>query len=88
MSDDSALSVRIVRKIHAGLTIDVALELGRECGVLFGPSGAGKSSLLKLIAGLMRPDAGSVLVDGEILFDASADQSALALAAGGIGISG
>ncbi|HWI41641.1 MAG TPA: ABC transporter ATP-binding protein [Verrucomicrobiae bacterium] len=32
---------------------------------LIGPSGEGKSVLLKHIIGLMKPDAGSVLVDGE-----------------------
>jgi molybdate transport system ATP-binding protein len=54
------------------LTLDVALTLGRECGVVFGPSGAGKSTLLRLIAGLDRPEAGYVRVGGEPLFDAAA----------------
>jgi phospholipid/cholesterol/gamma-HCH transport system ATP-binding protein len=35
-----------------------------ETKVILGPSGAGKSSLLKIILGLWRPNAGSVLVDG------------------------
>jgi len=33
--------------------------------MLLGPSGAGKSIILKLILGLLRPDAGRILVDGE-----------------------
>ena len=33
--------------------------------ILLGPSGAGKSILLKLILGLLRPDAGRILVNGE-----------------------
>lgn len=33
--------------------------------ILLGPSGAGKSVILKLILGLLRPDAGRILVDGE-----------------------
>jgi len=33
--------------------------------VLFGPSGAGKSVVLKLILGLLRPDSGSIVVQGE-----------------------
>ena len=33
--------------------------------ILLGASGAGKSILLKLILGLLRPDAGAILVDGE-----------------------
>lgn len=36
---------------------------------LFGPSGSGKSSILNMIAGLLRPDAGRISVDGRVLFD-------------------
>lgn len=35
-----------------------------ECVAIVGESGSGKSTLLNLIAGLDRPDAGSVVVDG------------------------
>lgn len=38
---------------------------------LCGASGAGKSSLLALIAGLQRPDAGRIVLDGEVLADAA-----------------
>ena len=37
---------------------------------VFGPSGSGKTSLLDLIAGLRRPDAGIVQLDETVLFDA------------------
>ena len=44
---------------------DVSLEVQRgETLALLGPSGVGKSVLLKHIIGLIRPDAGDVLVDG------------------------
>lgn len=36
---------------------------------LWGPSGAGKTLTLKLIAGLMKPDAGHIRVNGRTLFD-------------------
>jgi molybdate transport system ATP-binding protein len=41
------------------------------CGI-FGPSGAGKSTLLGLIAGLVRPARGRVVLDGEVLDDVAA----------------
>ena len=37
---------------------------GETVGIV-GPSGAGKTTLLNIIAGLLRPDAGRVLIDGE-----------------------
>jgi len=40
--------------------------------VLFGPSGAGKSLTLKAIAGLLRPDTGRIVLDGQVVFDAAA----------------
>jgi molybdate transport system ATP-binding protein len=41
---------------------------GRVTG-LFGSSGAGKTSLINMIAGLLRPDRGTVAIDGEVLDD-------------------
>jgi molybdate transport system ATP-binding protein len=43
---------------------------GRVTG-LFGASGAGKSSLMNIIAGLLAPDRGLVVLDGETLDDTS-----------------
>jgi molybdate transport system ATP-binding protein len=37
--------------------------------VLFGPSGAGKTSITGMIAGLVRPDRGRIVLDDEVLFD-------------------
>jgi molybdate transport system ATP-binding protein len=44
---------------------------GRVTG-LFGASGAGKSSLINIIAGLLRPDRGTIVVEGETLDDTAA----------------
>ncbi len=40
--------------------------------VLFGPSGSGKTLTLQALAGLLTPDEGRIVVDGDILFDARA----------------
>ncbi len=37
--------------------------------MLFGPSGSGKTLTVKAIAGLLRPDAGRIIIGGSILFD-------------------
>jgi molybdate transport system ATP-binding protein len=37
--------------------------------VLFGPSGAGKTSIINMIAGLLKPDRGRILLDDDLLFD-------------------
>jgi NitT/TauT family transport system ATP-binding protein len=43
----------------------VSLEIGpREFVSVIGPSGCGKTTLLRMVAGLTRPDAGAILVDG------------------------
>jgi len=38
---------------------------------LFGRSGAGKTSVLDMVAGLVRPDAGRIAVGGHVLFDSA-----------------
>ena len=50
--------VRILRGI------DLSLDSGEALAVI-GPNGAGKTTLLRLLAGLMRPTAGSVRLRGE-----------------------
>lgn len=39
---------------------------------LFGPSGSGKSTILRLIAGLLRPDEGRIVLAGRVVFDSAA----------------
>jgi molybdate transport system ATP-binding protein len=51
------------------LTIDLDVQLG--CLGVFGPSGSGKTTLLEAIAGLRRPRAGHVALDGISLSDSS-----------------
>lgn len=52
----------------------VSLSIGRgETVSLLGPSGSGKSTLLMTLAGLERPDSGSVVIDGRPLGALSED---------------
>ncbi len=43
--------------------LDLAIAAGQTT-VLIGPSGCGKSTLLRIMVGLIRPDTGSVLIEG------------------------
>jgi molybdate transport system ATP-binding protein len=54
------LSVRIQHRLGA-LELDVAFTLTQPWTVLFGPSGSGKTTVLRAIAGFVRPDAGRIV---------------------------
>lgn len=59
--------IDIVKSFKDDLILD-GISLKVDSGqtlVLFGPSGAGKTVLLRLIAGVVEPDAGTILIDGE-----------------------
>ena len=58
------------RKRLREFTFDVAVEVERGVTIVVGPSGAGKTTLLNLIAGLVRPDDGTIALNGTILADA------------------
>jgi phospholipid/cholesterol/gamma-HCH transport system ATP-binding protein len=54
---------------------DVSFELRRgHTKIILGASGAGKSISLKLILGLLKPDAGKVWVNGQLINDYTEDQ--------------
>ena len=57
----------VARKALREFTLDVDVRFPRGVTVLAGPSGAGKSTVLRIVAGLVRPDAGSVIIDGRAL---------------------
>jgi len=60
-----------LKKTFPGFDTSVDLAAEQELMVLFGPSGAGKSLILKMVSGIIRPDDGTVSVDGETVFDSS-----------------
>jgi len=64
-------SVEITKRLPE-FTLDVAWSAGDGVAVLFGPSGAGKTLTLQCLAGLIRPDAGRIVVDDHVLFDSAA----------------
>ncbi len=72
---ERALSFDVVRRFPRGPSIRARAELALDGGlvtVLFGPSGAGKTTVLRALAGLDRPDAGTIRFAGETWFDGAA----------------
>ena len=70
--DESALGVRGLTKRFDRLAVD-ALDLTVRTGefyALLGPNGAGKTTTLRMVAGLLQPDAGAIALFG---IDALAD---------------
>jgi ABC-2 type transport system ATP-binding protein len=64
------LEVRGVHKKYGNLTavesVSFKAEPGQMLGVL-GPNGAGKTTTIAMIAGLLRPDRGEVLIEGRMV---------------------
>ncbi len=60
-----------VEKTLGEFALHAAFEAAGGATALFGPSGAGKTSLINMVAGLLRPDRGRIVLDGETLFDAA-----------------
>ncbi len=63
-----AIDLKGIRRVFPGPVvavdgIDFQISNGEFVAIL-GPSGCGKSTLLRIIAGLERPDAGSIVLDG------------------------
>lgn len=65
---DAIISIQSVTKRFGSHTVlqDVTFDVPRgKTTAVLGPSGTGKSVLLKVVIGLLRPEAGQILVDGE-----------------------
>ncbi|MDD5832679.1 MAG: ABC transporter ATP-binding protein [Clostridiales bacterium] len=66
------IEVKSLTKKYDGFTavdrLDLTINEAEVFG-LIGTNGAGKSTLLKMVSGIIRPDEGSMLVDGEEIFE-------------------
>jgi molybdate transport system ATP-binding protein len=61
-----------VRKQLGDFSLDVLFSSEGSATALFGPSGAGKTTVINVIAGLLKPDRGRIVLDDEVLFDDAA----------------
>lgn len=59
-----------IRRVQGAFTVNAKFT-ARETGVtaLFGHSGAGKTSIISMVAGLVRPDSGRIVVNDRTVFD-------------------
>ena len=63
--------MQIRKRLGKDFELDLTLALPPGITILFGPSGAGKTTLLDCIAGLVRPDAGRIATQENVLFDSA-----------------
>jgi ABC-2 type transport system ATP-binding protein len=72
----SLLEVKGLRKAFGSVTAVEEISFAVEAGEVFtiiGPNGAGKTTTLEMIEGLLKPDAGTVIIDG-LTWDKEADK--------------
>jgi molybdate transport system ATP-binding protein len=71
------ISLDTTHRFAGGVEIRAVLDTRLEAGsmlVLFGPSGAGKTTILRTLAGIDRPTAGTVVFNNDTWVDVSADR--------------
>jgi molybdate transport system ATP-binding protein len=70
LSDSLPAHTTVIIKHRVGsVALDVSFPLKEPWTVLFGPSGCGKTTILRTIAGFVRPDAGRIVCGEEVLLD-------------------
>jgi len=65
------LAVDVEKRLGA-FTLAAHFEAKGGATALFGPSGAGKTTIANMIAGLLTPDRGSIVLGDSVLFDSAA----------------
>jgi molybdate transport system ATP-binding protein len=61
-----------IRHRQGAFSLDVSFSSERGVTALFGRSGSGKTSVLRIVGGLVAPEKGRVVLDGEVLIDTDA----------------
>jgi molybdate transport system ATP-binding protein len=64
----TVLAIAVEKQLGA-LSLAAQFQISGGVTALFGPSGAGKTSVINMIAGLLKPDRGSIVLGDTILFD-------------------
>lgn len=68
------LSVQLHHR-QGAFTLDATFQASPGITALFGRSGAGKTTILRAVAGLLRPDAGRITLDDTVLLDRAQHQA-------------
>ena len=67
-----ALETKVLHKQFGGLIVTRDLSLKLEAGArhaLIGPNGAGKTTVINLLTGVLKPNAGRILLEGNDITD-------------------
>src|SRR5260370_17808709 len=70
MNDSFAIETRGLTRTFGSCTAVDGIELRVPRGTIYGflgPNGAGKTTTIRLLLGLLRPNSGSILLNGELL---------------------
>ena len=71
-NSDEGLIINKISKSFSGRPVVREVEFQFKCGEaigLLGPNGSGKTTLFYTIIGLIKPDSGSIILDGEDITD-------------------
>jgi molybdate transport system ATP-binding protein len=67
------MSIEVFAETRLGdFRLETRFKSDSRLTAIFGPSGSGKTSILNIIAGLLRPQHGRVVIDGTVLLDTAA----------------
>jgi molybdate transport system ATP-binding protein len=66
-----SLTASFYKRLSPQFALDLTFEAQPGVTIVFGASGSGKTTLLRCIAGLSRPDQGSISVNSAVLFDSA-----------------